>query len=164
MEPTIQRQKVKKLTLSQYVKRRNGVPLGGSGALSKMLYRSLGAGSFDKFWHYWNPIFGYYLGKYSYAPLRAYIPAPLALIITFIFCGAIHDAVTMLVSGRPAFLFTPWFCVMGTVLVLAKALNINYARFSWATRALINISYVGLSLALVLAGKQWLIAAPKILF
>ena len=120
-----------------------------------MLYRSLGADSFDKFWQYWNPIFGYYLGKYSYAPLRRYMPAAIALIITFIVCGALHDAVTMLVSGKPAFLFTPWFFVMGTAVILGNALKINYAKFSWATRALINISYVGVSLTLVLSLKTY---------
>lgn len=36
----------KRLTLSAYVKRRNGVPLGASGSLQNMLVRSLGAGTF----------------------------------------------------------------------------------------------------------------------
>ena len=48
----------KSLTLSQYVKFRNGVPLGDSQSLSNMLHRSLGAASFAEFWQYWNPIWG----------------------------------------------------------------------------------------------------------
>ena len=48
----------KTLTLEAYVKHRNGVPLGASGSLENMLVRSLGAGTFAKFWQYWNPIWG----------------------------------------------------------------------------------------------------------
>ena len=49
------------MTLNQYIERRNGVPLGASGALRNMLRRSFGAGTLAGFWQYWNPIFGYYL-------------------------------------------------------------------------------------------------------
>jgi hypothetical protein len=58
----------KKLTLSEYVKHRNGLPLGASGSLQNMLIRSFGAGTFARFWQYWNPIWGYALGRYIYAP------------------------------------------------------------------------------------------------
>jgi len=64
-------QRKRKLTLAQYVRRRNGVPLGASGSLRNMFYRSLGAGSIAGFWRYWNPVFGYYLGRYIYAPLKS---------------------------------------------------------------------------------------------
>jgi hypothetical protein len=56
------------LTLSQYVHRRNGVPLGDAKSLPNMLHRSFGAASFAAFWQYWNPIWGYGLGKYVYTP------------------------------------------------------------------------------------------------
>ena len=55
-----------KLVLSDYIKKRNGVPLGASNSLRNMLYRSLGAGKFSVFWRYWNPIWSYYLGKYIF--------------------------------------------------------------------------------------------------
>ncbi len=35
-----------KLSLAQYVKKRNGVPLGASGSMTNMLSRSFGAASF----------------------------------------------------------------------------------------------------------------------
>lgn len=95
------------VTLSDYVRRRNGAPLGASGSLQNMLYRSFGAGTFAKFWQYWNPIWGYALGRYVYAPMHRYIPASLALILTFTVSGAIHDLATILVRASPAFLFTP---------------------------------------------------------
>jgi hypothetical protein len=133
-----------KLTLSSYVRRRNGVPLGGPGALSKMLYRSLGAGSIAKFWQYWNPIFGYFLGRYIFVPLKRWLPAAVALVITFVFCGALHDAVSMAVRRDIAFLFTPWFFFMGLGVVVSNASKIDYSTYNWPYRALINISYVSI--------------------
>ena len=62
--------KKRNLTLAQYVKRRNGVALGYSGSFSNMLHRSFGAGTLAKFWQYWNPIWGYYLGRYIHGPLK----------------------------------------------------------------------------------------------
>ena len=59
-----------RLSLAQYVLRRNGVPLGAPHSLQNMLYRSFGAGTYAGFWQYWNPIWGYGLGKYVYAPLN----------------------------------------------------------------------------------------------
>ena len=95
----------KTLTLAAYVKYRNGVPLGASGSLQNMLVRSLGAGTFAKFWQYWNPIWGYALGRYVYAPLNRFLPASVSLILTFTISGVIHDVATMLVRGAPAFSF-----------------------------------------------------------
>ncbi len=51
------------LSLADYVQRRNGVALGARRSMRNMLWRSLGAGSFAKFWHYWNPIWGLLLGQ-----------------------------------------------------------------------------------------------------
>ena len=101
------------LTLSQYVEFRNGVPLGDSKSFSNMLHRSLGAASFAEFWQYWNPIWGYGLGKYVYVPARRILPRAAAFIATFIVSGAIHDLATMVVGRSFAFLFTPWFFLLG---------------------------------------------------
>lgn len=101
---TSKTEKSQGMTLADYVQHRNGLPLGASGSLENMLRRSLGAGSFAEFWQYWNPIWGYGLGRYIYKPLRKFIPAAIALILTFLVSGAIHDAVIMLVRRRWAFL------------------------------------------------------------
>ena len=140
----------RRLTLYSYVRRRNGVSLGGSGALSKMLYRSFGAGSFSEFWRYWNPVFGYFLGRYIFIPLKAFFPSGLALVMTFVFCGALHDAVSMAVRRDIAFLFTPWFFLMGVAVVVSSALKLDYSIYHWMSRALINFSYVALSLSAAL--------------
>ena len=70
----------KKLTLSEYVRRRNGVPLGAPGSLRNMLRRSFGARSFAGFWQYWNPVFGYCLGRYIFVPLKRVSPPSVALV------------------------------------------------------------------------------------
>src|SRR3546814_14946088 len=95
-------------SLSQSILRRNGVPAGARGSLRNMFQRSLGASTFAGFWRHWNPVFGYALGRYVFAPLKRAVPSALALVATFVVCGAIHDLVIMAVRGAPAFLFTPW--------------------------------------------------------
>lgn len=93
----IQTNTQRQMSLRDYVQYRNGVPLGASGSLQNMLVRSLGAGTFAKFWQYWNPIWGYALGCYVYEPLKQFLPSSVSLILTFIISGAAHDLATMLV-------------------------------------------------------------------
>ena len=137
------------LTLSQYVRRRNGVPLGGSGSMRNMLYRSLGAATFAGFWRYWNPVWGYYLGRYVYSPLLKRLPRSGSVVMTFVMSGALHDAVASALLGRVIFTLTPWFFVMGMAVVIGQANGFNYSRFGWPVRALINTSQVALSYALI---------------
>lgn len=136
------------LTLRAYVRRRNGVPLGAPGSLSNMLYRAFGARSFDAFWQHWNPIFGYYLGRYVFVPSKRIMPVSLALLVTFVFTGVIHDLVTMAVRRDVAFLFTPWFLFLGTGVVIAKLTKMDLASTAWPLRAAANTAYLGASLAL----------------
>lgn len=127
------------MNLSDYVKRRNGVPLGHSDSLRNMLIRSLGAGRFSIFWQYWNPIWGYYLGKYIFKPLKWIFPEALSLIITFVVCGFIHDLVIMLLKREFTLLLTPWFLFMGLCVVLGDYLKIDYSKLPWIARAVINV-------------------------
>lgn len=127
------------MNLSDYVKRRNGVPLGDRGSLRNMLSRSLGAGKFSIFWQYWNPIWGFYLGKYIFKPLKIILSPALSLIITFTFCGFLHDSAIMLLRWHFELLLTPWFLLMGFCVVLGDFAKINYSKFRWIIRASINI-------------------------
>jgi hypothetical protein len=138
----------RKLTLSEYVRRRNGVPLGASGSLRNMLHRSFGARSFAGFWQYWNPVFGYYLGKNVFVPLKKVSPPYVALVLTFVVTGIIHDLVTMAVRRDVAFLFTPWFLFLGIGVVLSKMTRMDIGTRSWRSRALIHSTYLGVCLAL----------------
>jgi D-alanyl-lipoteichoic acid acyltransferase DltB (MBOAT superfamily) len=138
----------KELTLSEYVRRRNGVPLGASGSLTSMLKRSLGARSFAAFWQHWNPIFGFCLGKYVYAPLKTTFSAGISLSLTFVVCGLIHDLVIMAVRQDVAFIFTPWFFLLGVGVVLSQRAKMDFAQYPWAVRAMIHLTYLGSCLAL----------------
>ena len=149
----------RRVTLAQYIRRRNGVPAGAPGSLRNMLRRSLGAGSFAGFWRYWNPVFGYYLGRYSYAPLRRVLPGPVALVLTFVLCGAVHDLATTAVRGSPAFLFTPWFFLLGLGVVLGRAAGVDFSSRPWIARAGIQLLYLGACLAATLVAKN-LLAMP----
>jgi hypothetical protein len=137
------------MDLSDYVKRRNGVPLGASDSLRSMLRRSLGAWKFSIFWQYWNPIWGFYLGKYVFKPLKNIFPPALSLILTFAFCGFLHDLVIMLLRWNFELLLTPWFLLMGFCVVFGDYANIDYSKFTWTIRALINI--LNISICLLIA-------------
>ena len=130
------------MNLSDYVKRRNGVPLGNSDSLRNMLSRSLGAGKFSIFWQYWNPIWGFYLGKYVFKPLKLILPQALSLIITFVVCGFIHDLAIMLLKWKFIVLLTPWFLFMGLGVILSDYAKIDYSKFPWIVRAGINIAII----------------------
>src|SRR5690554_6082892 len=105
------------MNLSQYIKRRNGNPLGNSDSLRNNLLKSIGAKNFSVFWNYWNPIFGYYLGTKIFKPLKRIFSSAFSLLLTFVFCGFIHDLVTTLVRQKISFFFSVWFLLMAIFVV-----------------------------------------------
>jgi hypothetical protein len=127
------------ITLSEYVKKRNGLALGAPGSMKNMLKRSLGASSFYLFWQYWNPIWGYYLSRKVMKPLSDFLPMWLAIIFTFAVSGALHDLVITLVKWEVTFFFTPWFFLMSIVVLTTKKFGISYREHHWLVRSLINI-------------------------
>lgn len=141
------------LTLRQYVQLRNGVPPGDSKSLRNMLHRSLSATSFAAFWQYWNPIWGYGLGKYVYAPAPVLQPAA-AFILTFIVSGILHDLATMALSRAFAFLFTPWFFLLGVVAALGRAFGMDLGQRPFWQRASVNLAYLITCLILTLVAKK----------
>lgn len=138
------------MTLTDYIKKRNGVPIGSPKSLRNNLYRSLGARNFSTFWKYWNPIFGYYLGKYVFKFLKKILPAALALLFTFIFCGMIHDTVTTIFRGKISLFFSVWFFFMGLAVLITKSLETNFSEQIWITRAVINLSIIGFCMVLTI--------------
>lgn len=144
------------LSLAQYIIFRNGVAAGARGSMRNMLYRSFGAATFAGFWRHWNPIFGYALGRYIYGPLKRAIHPALALLVTFVFCGAIHDAVTVVVRGAPAFLFTPWFFLLGIGVVLGRVVGMDVSAWPWLARAAVHLVYLSVCLGITLAAIHFL--------
>ena len=139
------------ISLSEYVKKRNGVALGASGSMGNMLKRSLGANSFYLFWQYWNPIWGYYLSCKIMKPLSRLFPIWLAIIMTFAISGALHDLAVTLVKWRFTFFFTPWFTLMGFIVLATKRFHISYKEYHWVIRASINTALVVVCLVLTVA-------------
>lgn len=131
------------MKLSEYVAKRNGVPIGHPKSLRNNLQRSLGAKNFSAFWNFWNPIFGYYLGTKIFKPLKKILPVALALILTFVFCGFVHDLVTTLLRGKLSLFFSVWFLLMGLAVVVSKHFNYNLSNRKWIFRAITNISIIG---------------------
>ena len=134
------------ISLSAYVKKRNGAPLGASGSMRNTFHRSLGADSFYMFWRYWNPIWGYYLSRNVMRPLSVFLPIWLATILTFTVSGGLHDLAVSLVKWRVTFFFTPWFFLMGLVVVASKQFNISLKGYPWSIRALLNMTIIGVCL------------------
>ncbi len=115
--------------------------------MSNMLTRSLGAHSFYLFWKYWNPIWGYFLSRYVMKPANKFMPIWLAAIVTFAVSGALHDIAVTIIKLRPTLFFTPWFALMGLVVVTTKSWGISYQQYQWLTRAMINATMVVIYLA-----------------
>ncbi len=136
------------MKLSEYIEKRNGVPLGHPNSLRSNLERSLGANNFSTFWNFWNPIFGYYLGTKIFRPLKKFVPTWLSLVITFIFCGLIHDVVTTVLRRKISLYFTVWFLLMGIVVLISKQIKYDLSNQKWIFRASINLSIIGLCLFL----------------
>ena len=135
-----------KATLRDYVEKRNGVALGHRDLLKNMLKRSFGAGSFRGFWRNWNPIWGYYLSRKVMKPLSQTLPVELAIIITFLVSGTLHDLVISLVKQEPYFFFSTWFTIMGLIMLLEKKLKPSYRSKPWSINAVTNLTIIILCL------------------
>jgi hypothetical protein len=144
----------RRLTLAEYVRRRNGVPVGSSGSLRNMLRRSLGARSFAVFWQYWNPVFGYGLARYVHSPLLRVTTPAAAIIVTFAVCGALHDLVTTAVRGSPTLFFTPWFSLLGIGVILGRAVGMDLSNRPWLIRVSVNLTYISACLAITLTARR----------
>ena len=134
------------LSLAQYVKKRNGVPLEASGSMRNMLFRAFGARSFQVFWRHWNPIWGYYLSRDIMRPLANFLPISLATLTTFLFSGALHDIAVSIIKWKIILFFTPWFGLMGLIVIFSKWAGISYGQVRWPVRVLTNASFIFVSL------------------
>lgn len=130
------------LTLSQYVKKRNGVPLGAPDSLQNMLIRSLSAPNFSTFWQYWNPIWGYYLGKFVMRPFARFLPKSIALLLTFIASGLFHDLAIFLVKREKVGFLTLWFAYMGIAVLVTSFFNISTKTLPRWVRGVANIAII----------------------
>jgi len=144
------------MTLTDYIKKRNGVSIRSSKSLRHNLYRSLGSKNFTTFWNYWNPIFGYYLEKFIFKPIKKFFPVAIALLFTFIIFGMIHDTVTTIFRWKISFFFSIWFLFMGLAVLITRKLKNNFSKQIWIVRAFINLSIISVCLILTIYLNKFL--------
>ena len=128
--------------LAAYVERHLG--RGSSTMLRNWLLRSFGAGTFGGFWRYWNPVYGYVLSYYAYRPLRAVLPRPLAVWLTFVACGfLLHDLVGWLLARQArAPEMTVLFALFGAAVVMSEALRLDLSTRPLPMRVLANCGWL----------------------
>ena len=81
-------------------------------------------------------------------PLASFLPISLATFVTFLVSGALHDLAVSIVELKTVLFFTPWFGLMGLIVVVSKGAGISYGHVSWPVRALFNASFIIVSLGL----------------
>jgi hypothetical protein len=125
----------------EFTIRRMGNPTGPLDGLLKMISLSFGAKSFADFWRYWNPAYHYVLLYWIYQPLRKLVPRPIAVLISFMFCGLIfHDIFLLPFTHMP--LITAWFLFLGIGVIIGEQLHMDLSRIPKSLRIIINILYI----------------------
>ena len=108
--------------------------------LRNWFMRSFGAGTFSEFWQYWNPVYGYFLAYYIYAPLREICPRPMAVWLTFLTCGFVmHDLLGWVLARRVrAPEMTVLFSFLGALVLLSEWLHLDLSAHTLPLRVLMN--------------------------
>ena len=137
-----------KVTLTRYLHHRLG--RGNDLQLIGVMFRrSFGARSFTSFWQYWNPVYGYYLYRLFYRPLRAILPRAVCVIATFAVCGfLLHDlpfgwSIGFAIARKVPFPFVAtWFTIIGIIVIVAETMHMDMKELSLSTRVLVNATHL----------------------
>jgi len=117
-----------------------------------MFSRSFGASDFTRFWQYWNPLGGYFLGYFCYAPLRRFAPRPPCLIVTFALNGFLHDLGFVWPWGIarterlpfPFPVFTLSLVMFAVIILVAERYRLTLANLSLPMRVACHlVAFVG---------------------
>ena len=79
-------------------------------------------------------------------PLANFLPISLATLTTFLFSGALHDIAVSIIKWKIILFFTPWFGLMGLIVIFSKWAGISYGQVRWPVRVLTNASFIFVSL------------------
>jgi hypothetical protein len=132
------------ITLTQYINHRLGATSREQAI--NFLGKPFGARSPAEFWQYWNPVWSYFLLFYCYRFLRTNLPRWLSVVLTFFFCGLLHDLPFGILSyskvGRPPFFtLTAFLTLSGLLVVLSEKARFRMTRiptgFRWLTHVTI---------------------------
>ncbi len=127
------------MTLSEYVLKRNGMPLGSQGSLFKYLEKLILVLKECAVWKY-GTSFRFYLSKNIYLPLNRHLSKSMSSIVTFGVSGALHDLAIGFVGRDGKNFLMIWFD-LGFYEHL-KISEIRYGSFSFFSKAIINISSI----------------------
>ena len=120
---------------------RIGNPKSPWDGLRRMFSRSFGAKSFTDFWRYWNPVYHYFLSYWVYRPLRKLVPRPIAVVLSFVFCGFFfHDLILLPFTHIP--IITIWFLLLGVGVIISETLHMDLSNQSQSLRITVNITYL----------------------
>jgi len=133
-------------SLGRYLYARLG-PGTRAQCFGHMFSRALGASDFTRFWWYWNPLGGYFLGYFCYTPLRRIAPRPPCLIATFALNGLLHDLVLVWPWGftrteRLPFqfpVFTVTLVMIAIIILVAERYRLTLARLSLPMRVACHV-------------------------
>lgn len=133
-------------TLKQYKRQVRGE---GPGEIRRWITRSFGAASPGRFWHYWNPNYGYYLLYFVYQPLSRFLPRALALYLTFLACGFVaHDLLLWAIVREPRFpIFSVLFSIFALEVILTESIGFDLRKRPFAVRAVTNAGFIAAAVA-----------------
>ena len=147
-------------TLNQFIELRLGHTSTPGRLMKEMLIRAFGAGSFDRFWHYWNPVYGYALYYWCYQRLCRYLPRWMCVLLTFAASGfVLHDLpfgwwvrlIRYFQTGHfPIPFVALWFLLMGGLTLLSRGMRLDFSNSPFAVRACINTGCILLALFVTL--------------
>ena len=136
-------------TYRQYERRKLGGHTDSAAGILHMVRRSVLASSFAGFWRNWNPLFSYYLLYYSYRPLQRQLRRSLAVMVTYLLSGAVHDLAASALLRRFVFLFTPTFGLFALWVILEAGLGVSLKNLPPRIRPLYHLGLIAGSFFLV---------------
>ncbi len=91
------------------------------------------ATTFRRFWYYWNPLYGYVLAYFCYAPLRRIAGKEISFVATFALSGfLLHDFPVFIILNLAKLPF-PFPFPFVTVMFVAVALIVRLSEFVGVT-------------------------------
>jgi hypothetical protein len=140
------------MTVEEYIKYRTG-SIDPLKVIKVIFTKPFKASSLRKFWWYWNPGYGYFLLFYCYRPLRSVLPHSMALIITFLICGFLHDILyivpmAIMDGGKiPLPFVSTWFLFISIGIIISEYLRIDFKNIQSEIRPIIHFGFLALTFA-----------------
>jgi hypothetical protein len=147
------------ITLTQYINHRLGAT--SEEQAINFLGKPFGARSLAEFWQYWNPVWSYFLLFYCYRLLRRNLPRWLSVVVTFLFCGLLHDLPFGILSyskvGRPPFFtLTAFLTLNGLLVVLSEKVRFRLTRIPTGFRWLTHVTILTMCYLAALRLTTWI--------